>query len=194
MHISGPAGAIEAELELAPQEKTITAVLCHPHPQYGGTMHDAVLATLARVLLQRGVNCLRFNFRGVGASEGRYDDGHGEQDDLTAVCAWVADEYPRDTLWLGGYSFGASIVWQCLEQLNPERGLLVAPPVGAMAFAATTYTGKLSVFAGDRDTFVDLPRFEALFGANGHIINGADHFFAARHGELATSIEAALDV
>ena len=190
MHIRGPAGQLEAALDIAPHEKTITAILCHPHPQYGGSMNDAVIATTAGVLLNHGINCLRFNFRGVGSSSGAFDQGQGEQADLAAVFEWVEQEYPRDKIWLAGYSFGASIVWQSLATLAPARALLIAPPVGAMTFAPTAFEGDVQAIAGDEDNFVDTNAFMTLFGDNGHILDGADHFFSGQHEALAKAIDA----
>ena len=83
---------------------TAVALLAHPHPQMGGTMRDAVLDTVADALLERGICCLRFNFRGAGASAGTFDGGDGECDDLAAVLRWLADETSAP-VWLAGYSF-----------------------------------------------------------------------------------------
>jgi len=193
MIIRGPAGELEAQLDVAKNEKAITAALCHPHPQYGGSMHDAVLQTVATALLSRGVNCLRFNFRGVGGSDGRFDNGVGEAEDLRSVCEWIALEYPRDKLWLAGYSFGASIVWQTLADVNPARVLLVAPPVGRMDFSRPAPDGiEIHAVAGDRDDFVDLNQFETWTGVTTTVIAGADHFFASHQAELAEAVEQAI--
>ena len=193
MHITGPAGLLEAELLQAPLEKTITAILCHPHPQYGGSMHDAVLGTTSDVLLANGVNCLRFNFRGVGASEGRFDDAVGEQQDLQAVVDWVQYEYPRDALWLVGYSFGAHVISLALanEVINPtpKRTFLIAPPNGVMN-ETRQFDGleKTTFIAGSQDNFCDISQLpgEPL------IIEGADHFFSGQHDELAETVQASL--
>ena len=192
MFIDGPCGTLEARLDTAPVEKTTTAVLCHPHPQYGGSMHDGVLDTVAGVLLKKGINCLRFNFRGVGASDGAYDEGVGEVDDLYAVASWVAAEYPRDDLWLCGYSFGSSIVWRSLAQLKPVQTILIAPPVGTMNFPEQPLTTKVIGIAGDADNFVNVEAYEQLLGDNATVLAGADHFFSDMHGTLETSLEALL--
>jgi alpha/beta superfamily hydrolase len=192
MFISGPAGQLEAELTLAKVEKTITAVLCHPHPLYGGSMHDMVLDTLAEVLLARGINCLRFNFRGAGASEGTHDQGNGEVEDLHSVITWLQNEYPRDDLWLAGYSFGANIVWKSLPEQAAELALLVAPPVGAMPFLEAEVETPVHAFAGDADDYVDLAKLDALPGVTSHVIPGADHFFMGHHATLAEEIRSVL--
>lgn len=193
MQIQGPAGTLEAKLERAVNEKTITAVLCHPHPQYGGNMHDAVLASASSVLLDHGVNCLSFNFRGVGQSHGQFADGVGETEDLLAVINWQQQEYPRDKLWLCGYSFGAQVVWRALPQSEPQRVLLIAPPVGMMEFAELTdgLTGTidhLDAIAGDRDDFVKHDQFNQWPGVTSHSITGADHFFSGHHQALTDTL------
>ena len=196
MEIQGPTGWLEARHDVAPIEKTVTAVLCHPHPQYGGSMHDAVLETAAQECLQRGANCLRFNFRGVGGSEGRYDGAGGEVDDLEAIVAWAREEYPRDKLWLVGYSFGANVVWQALarESCAAARALLIAPPVGMMAFSdGETHTDQIQAIAGSADDFVDQQAFAAWQGVDTHVLEGADHFFGGAHGQLGELIGALLD-
>ncbi len=192
MFIQGPEGQLEAQLDLAPAERATTAVLCHPHPQYGGSMHDAVVATVKEVLLHHGVNCLRFNFRGVGASEGGFDQGKGEMEDLSAVAAWVREEYPRDKLWLAGYSFGANIVWQSLDNLEAQRAILIAPPIGAMNFPQISSETKVDAFAGVRDDFVKQDAANELLGEHMHWIEGADHFFQGHHETLADKVAAIL--
>ena len=192
IEIAGPAGTIEARYDLAANEKTMTAILCHPHPQYGGSMHDAVLDAAAGAYSAAGINCMRFNFRGVGASAGSYDGEGGEVDDLQAVVAWVREEYPRDTLCLAGYSFGANIVWQALarEACAASRALLIAPPIGMMPFPTpdTLHTEKVNAIAGSADNFVDATAFQQWPAQCPqiavHTLEGADHFFAGQHDEL----------
>jgi alpha/beta superfamily hydrolase len=191
--IPGPAGLIEARLDDGNDGSQAFAVLCHPHPQYGGTMDDAVLSVLARVLAGAGVRCLRFNFRGVGASAGTHDGKGGEVEDLLAVESWLREEHSPGHLTLGGYSFGAAVVWQALTSLSPpDRMILVAPPVGLMPFARQPVSFGLDVFAGDADQFVDAAALEALSDARIHVIPGADHFFSGKWGDLAAGIEQAL--
>ncbi len=195
MLIPGPSGDLEARHDLAPAERTLTAVLCHPHPQYGGSMHDAVLQTAADALLAYGANCLRFNFRGVGSSSGSFDNGVGETEDLLAVINWVAEEYPRDKLWLVGYSFGASVAWRALTHCEPEKTLLIAPPVGMMPFEQpASLPGRVMAFAGDRDDFVDQATFASWQDVESQVISGADHFFSGRHADLEQAIADAIRV
>lgn len=191
--IPGPAGALEARLSDTQPGDGRYAVLCHPHPQYGGTMDDAVLNILTRPLERRGVACLRFNFRGAGASEGRHDGHGGEVDDVLAVAAWLQAEHAPASLTLGGYSFGANMIWRALDKLTaPERVLLVAPPVGAMDFAARELDCPVDIFVGDADQYVSLEALEAWHGIRAHVIGGADHFFGGKWKELEAAIEKVL--
>ena len=131
--LRGPAGAIEALLDRPAADGAArgTAVIAHPHPQFGGTMSNKVVQTLARACVQCGWRAVRFNFRGVGASAGHYDDGQGEQDDLLAV---VAQQAAADqALLLAGFSFGAFVASQAIARLHPQRALAGAVLVGTAA-------------------------------------------------------------
>lgn len=193
MDIPGPAGALVARFDAASDPGRARAVLCHPHPLYGGTLHDAVLDCLAQVLLANGVDCLRFNFRGAGGSEGSHDHGRGEVADLQAAIAWLQAEHGADHLWLGGYSFGANVVWQSLDRVPaPERVLLVAPPVGMMDFPPRQVRCPVDVFIGDADDFADLDALAAWEGVTSHVIAGANHFFVGQTETLKRRIEQAI--
>ena len=186
--ISGPAGALEARVEAGGSDRW--AILCHPHPLYGGSMHDAVLDTVATVLAEQDIGRVRFNFRGVGASDGQYDGGRGEADDLVAVRDWLAAEHAPEELWVCGYSFGSNVVWRARTRIpEARRTLLIAPPVGAMEFTPPNdaEAATVTVVAGDRDAFVDLDALRQWSGERGEvrIVAGADHFFAGRWDALA---------
>ncbi len=185
LSIDGPAGPLEARYEPASGEATIQAVLCHPHPQYGGSMHDAVLGRLAAALSWAGIGVLRFNFRGVGASAGRYDGGIGEVDDLLAAADWLLAARPGTQLWAGGYSFGAWVTWQALDHALPAgRAMLIAPPVGAMPFPSHSANVPTDVVIGTGDDFADPAALSAWSGVKVHRIQGADHFFTGCIEEL----------
>ena len=193
MEIPGPAGPLQAQHDSASNPAGITAVLCHPHPQYGGSMYDGVLQTAAEVLLANGVDCLRFNFRGVGGSAGHYDNGEGEAADLLAVADWVRANYPDHLQWWLGYSFGAAMVWRALQTQQPVRAVLIAPPVGMLDFSGTEVDVPIDAIAGDRDDFVDTSKLNTLPGVTAHIIPGADHFFAGQHAQLAATLASVID-
>jgi uncharacterized protein len=194
LNIPSPAGSLEARLERPATPNGTCAVLCHPHPLYGGSMDDGVLDCLAQALLAAGVTCLRFNFRGVGASSGSYDGGAGEIDDLLAAIAWLeANEQPRE-LWVGGYSFGAFVAWESLAHgAAPARLLLIAPPVGRIPFTPRLPGCPVDVFAGDQDEFVDQALLAGWAGVNVQLIAGADHFFMGFRDDLRRRIELAID-
>jgi alpha/beta superfamily hydrolase len=129
--IDGPAGSLEV-IEETPQAWKDTdpvAVCCHPHSLHGGSMQNKVVHILARTFQALNAKAVRFNFRGVGKSEGEFADGTGERDDLFAVIAWVKHNWPQAPVWLAGFSFGAFVAAMCHEKINPQRLLLVAPAV-----------------------------------------------------------------
>ncbi len=131
--IAGPAGRIEAALDLpeagsVPQP--VLAIVCHPLPTEGGSMHNKVVTMTARALRESGITTLRFNFRGVGQSEGVFDDGQGELDDLRAVAAWARAEHPGKALWLAGFSFGAWVSLRAAGGVGAAALISIAPPVG----------------------------------------------------------------
>lgn len=134
--IPGPQGVLEALLvqpdQFAPANPI--AVICHPHPLHGGTMANKVVHIIADSLNKLGITTLRFNFRGVGHSTGRYDNGNGEADDLAAVVAWFRERYPQSPLWLAGFSFGSFVAFSAHQKVHAQRLLLVAPPVGRFPF------------------------------------------------------------
>ena len=158
--LAGPAGAIEAIVE-APEPdveaRPVVAVICHPLPTEGGTMHNKVVTMAARALHQSGVGTVRFNFRGVGASEGAFDDGEGEADDLRAVVAWVRRERPNAQLWLAGFSFGSYVAYKVAAELKPGMLVMIAPPAGrGYGFdAVTPFDGPWLVIQGEADEVVD---------------------------------------
>ena len=191
--VPGPTGALEARVEAGGGGRW--AILCHPHPLYGGSMHDAVLDTVATALAEQDVGRVRFNFRGVGASDGQYDEGRGEADDLVAVRDWLAAEHAPDELWLGGYSFGSSVVWRAASRVPEARRIvLVAPPVGAMDFAAPddSLTAEVTIVTGTADPFVDLDAVRQWAAGRCEVrtVDGADHFFAGRWEALADALRA----
>jgi uncharacterized protein len=136
VHIAGPAGALEAVLEEpAGHDGSSFGVICHPHPLHGGTLANKVVFTLARALHERSVPTLRFNFRGVGASEGGFAGGTGEIDDALAVVAWGEKRWPDATPCMLGFSFGALIALAAATRASARLLITVAPPVARAATA-----------------------------------------------------------
>ncbi len=196
--ITGPAGNLQARLSGSQESGaplSQLAILCHPHPLYGGSMDDMVLGVLAEALQNADVACLRFNFRGVGGSDGTHDGNDGELDDLQAVIGWASETYPEAGLTLGGYSFGASTICRLLDRSDQptlERVLLIAPPVGNLSVPEPDAGVRTDVFAGDADPYVDQGVLAGWENAKVHLLSGADHFFGGRWQALAEEIDAAL--
>jgi uncharacterized protein len=126
--LAGPAGALELAIDRPDGESRGVAVVAHPHPLFGGTMTNKVVQTLARAFVLAGWTAVRFNFRGVGRSEGAYDEGHGELDDLLAV---IGDQAPQGDLCLAGFSFGAFVTSHAVARLAGEREISKVVLVGA---------------------------------------------------------------
>lgn len=168
------------------------AVVSHPHPLMGGSLENNVVETLAETFFDRGYAALRFNFRGVGRSGGRYDEGLGEQDDLLAAAGVLQRDGIREIV-LAGYSFGAWVTVEVLRRLPaPVGGVLVAPPIDLMDFDFSGLAGKIRlIVAGDRDPYCGVKRLlEAAvrIQAPVEILPGADHFYSGREGELSACL------
>ncbi|MDH5361276.1 MAG: alpha/beta fold hydrolase, partial [Gammaproteobacteria bacterium] len=156
--LEGPAGALEA-LTAYPedyQQGAPIAVICHPHSLYGGSMSNKVVYMIARTFAQMGAATLCFNFRGVGKSQGSFDQGQGESEDLAAVVSWLRRRHPQSPLWLAGFSFGAYVSARSCEEIGPERLLLVAPPVSMFDFSSITpIQVPYMVIQGGSDEVID---------------------------------------
>jgi alpha/beta superfamily hydrolase len=134
--LDGPAGPLEALLqEHDEHDHTLTAVICHPHPLFGGTMHNKVVHRVASTLHGLGAAVLRFNFRGVGRSAGAFDRGEGELADARAALAFLRERYPEARRWVAGFSFGSWVASRlAASEPDAERLILVAPPVHTQTF------------------------------------------------------------
>ena len=128
LNIDGPVGPLESVLESSGERPPIgAAVVCHPHPLHGGTMHNKVAHTLARAFVTSDMVALRFNFRGVGESSGSFDDGRGEADDARAAIGYMRERFPDLPVWLGGFSFGAAMAIRVAGDEELEGLVSVAP-------------------------------------------------------------------
>jgi hypothetical protein len=182
--VPGPAGPIECAVDAPAGAPRGLALLCHPHPLHGGTMDNKVVQTLARTFMHLGYTSVRFNFRGVGASQGSWDDGHGEVDDARAVAS--AFRTPGQPLVLGGFSFGGYVAAQAAARLPADqraaRLVLVGPAV--QTFPMPAVPADTLVIHGEVDDVVplaaifDWARPQALPVT---VLPGAGHFF---HGQL----------
>jgi alpha/beta superfamily hydrolase len=189
--IDGPAGALEALLE-APQGPVPAGfgVICHPHPLYGGTMHNKVVHTVARACQERGMPTLRFNYRGVGASAGSYDEGRGETDDTLAVIAAGRARWPDAALTLAGFSFGGLVSLRAAVTAAPAKLISVAPAVARVKSASIPRPPcPWLIVQGDADEIVDCRQVQA-FAAQFEpppqlvLLPGVGHFFHGRLNEL----------
>jgi len=186
--IAGPVGRLEAIIDLPAGDKPLAAVIvCHPHPQHGGTMHNKVVHTLARSFVQMGYVALRFNFRGVEQSEGSYDSGDGELDDALAAVEWVRATYPERPVWLAGFSFGAAIAVRAAVATTVDGLITVAPAVSRFASGLHGQPDcPWLIVQGDEDELVDVD--ETIDWVNSldpgpqlMVMAGVEHFF---HGKL----------
>ncbi len=176
--LAGPAGRIECAIDVPPGTPRGLALIAHPHPLFGGTLDNKVVQTLARALLEQGCVALRPNFRGVGASEGSYDEGRGEVNDLAAALAWGQREFGQLPLALAGFSFGAAMQARLAQEAVPQRMLLIGVAVGN--FEVPPVPEGTLVVHGERDETV--PLASVLDWARPQelpviVVPGADHFF-----------------
>ena len=201
--VAGPAGLIECAIDepaarvgmalgvdAAPTPPRGLVVLCHPHPQHGGTMHNKVVQTLARAFVQMGYRAVRFNFRGVGDSAGVWDEGRGEIDDALAVIAAQRAASPGLPLALGGFSFGGYVAAQAAARLAVaadavpvERLVLVGPATSRFELPATVAPDTV-VIHGEADDVVPLAATLAWARPQALpviVFPGVGHFF---HGQL----------
>jgi len=186
--IEGPAGALEALLETPKDvEPVALAVICHPHPVHGGSMQNKVAHTLARSFLGIGASALRFNFRGVGGSEGAFDNGDGEIGDVLAAVEWMRRQAPELPLWLAGFSFGAAMAIKAAGSCDPDGLVSIAPAVARFAGGLTVQPQcPWLILLGDHDELVDVEETiswinELEPGPELEVFPGTEHFF---HGKL----------
>ena len=196
LSIAGPAGNIEALLETPSGFKgDRVALLCHPHPQYQGTMLNKVVHTLARAMTDMGIAALRFNFRGVGASEGEFADGIGEIADVEAVAMSVAKRWPEAELWLAGFSFGAIVSVLAAANLKPAQLISIAPAVNLPGRRVeASLESPWLIIQGAADELVPVAAVRDWVATIDPspdlvVLPGVDHFF---HGQLVTLRETLL--
>jgi uncharacterized protein len=205
LSITGPAGRLEALLNAGTDSATHAALVCHPHPLFGGTLHNKVVFHTMKALNSFGFPVLRFNFRGTGLSEGEHDHGKGEVDDVRAALDWMDAEYHLPLLF-AGFSFGAAVGLRaaCSDSrvravigagvpVVPVRAETEEPRVYAYEFLQGCGKPKLFV-SGARDQFGPRAKLEELVASvpepkKLEIIEGGDHFFEGRLRELREAVE-----
>lgn len=200
--LQGDAGALELACAVPDPAlaRTGVAVICHPHPLQGGggSMTNKVVTTLERSLLDLGLATVRFNFRGVGRSEGVHDDGVGETDDLIRIARWAREQRPGDALWLAGFSFGSYVAMRGAAALDPAQMILVAPPAGRWDFARLAAPRcPWLIVQGEADDVVDpaaVYAWAATLQPPPTVVRLPDtgHFFHRRLLELRDAVKAQL--
>jgi alpha/beta superfamily hydrolase len=194
--IPGPVGQIEAAVTSAGELPPAVAVICHPHPQHQGTMHNKVVTTLARAFTQLGAAAVRFNYRGVGASAGSYADGVGERDDALAVVDWCRARWSDRPVYVAGFSFGGAIAISIAERVAPRGLVTVAPPVDRLpANLSPPACPWLLVHADDDEIVTPGPvldwSLKLAVPPKIVLVSGAGHFF---HGRLSDITRAVADM
>jgi alpha/beta superfamily hydrolase len=194
--LDGPAGKLEAQLE-EPEDTppTEAALVCHPHPLYGGTMHNKVVHRIVRGLRRRGSVVLRFNFRGVGRSQGQHAGGEGEIEDARAALDWLRARYPDLPYALAGFSFGSQVVLRLGCQLgDPARIIAVGFPAKTTGAELLRACAVPKVFiASTHDEHAPRPQMETLYAEIAEPkqliwIEAADHFFQGALDRLEEAV------
>jgi alpha/beta superfamily hydrolase len=188
--INGPEGRLEGRYHHSKEDNAPIALVLHPHPQHGGTMNNKIVYTLFHAFVRNGFSCLRFNFRGVGRSQGTFDRGEGELSDAAAALDWLQTYNPNaGASWIGGFSFGAWVGMQLLMR-RPEIDafISVSPPANLFDFSfLAPCPASGMVVHGDRDPIVPGEAVQRLVNKLMHqrdikidyrVVPGADHFFA----------------
>jgi alpha/beta superfamily hydrolase len=190
LFISGPSGRLEALLNTGRADAPYSALVCHPHPLYGGTMHNKVVYHAMKTLNALGLPVLRFNFRGAGLSEGTHDEGHGERDDIGRALDWLKQEYGLPTIF-AGFSFGAATgLKRCCPDPRVVGLIALGTPFAVMGrgykycFLSDCAKPKLLV-SGDQDEYGAADRLAEVFDRAAEpkelvLVKGAGHFFEGK--------------
>jgi len=205
INFNGPEGRLEGRYSHARQPGAPIALLLHPHPLHGGTMNNKVVYAMYQTFVRRGFSALRFNFRGVGRSQGRFDNGQGELSDAASALDWMQTHNPNaSACWIGGFSFGAWVGMQLMMRRPEITGFIsVAPPASKYDFSfLAPCPASGMIIHGDLDRVVPLDAVTKLvkkvssqknIEIDYRVIPGADHFFADHMALLNRHIEDYLD-
>lgn len=174
-------------------------VITHPHTLFGGDMYNVVVESLAKCYRQKGFTTLRFNFRGAGRSQGRFDEGIGEQADVVSAVSYLKEHHDIDDIDLAGYSFGAWVnALACSRRMEINRLVMVAPPVAFIDFKGVNSLPSLFlVVSGSHDEYAPVDLIRKLLpewnpSARMEVIDGGDHFFFSHSSDLEKILENAL--
>jgi hypothetical protein len=202
---NGPAGRLEGRYQPAKQRGAPIAIVLHPHPQFGGTMNNQIVYNLFYLFVKRGFSVLRFNFRGVGRSQGMFDHGQGELSDAASALDWAQSINPdARACWIAGFSFGAWIGMQLLMRRPEIEGFIsIAPPANLydFSFLAPCPSSGL-ILHGDKDAVVPLKDVQTLIDKlktqkgiviEPSIVPGGNHFFDSHIDEVVSRCGTYLD-
>ena len=202
---TGPDGRLEGRYQPSTRKTAPIAMVLHPHPRFGGTMNNQIVYKMFYMFQERGFTCLRFNFRGVGRSQGYFDHGVGELADSAAALDWIQTLHPDSRgVWIAGFSFGAWIGMQLLMRRPEIEGFIsICPPANLydFSFLAPCPSSGL-IIHGDKDavvphkdvtTLVDKLKTQKGIVIEQKVVQGANHFFDGKVEALLTSISAYLD-
>jgi len=198
---TGPAGRVEGRYTAGPELSSPVAVILHPHPKHGGTMNNKVVYSLFQAFAKKGFSVLRFNFRGVGRSEGAYDNGEGELADAASAMDWLQSTHPQvNSFWVAGFSFGAWIAMQLLMRRPELEGFVaLSPPTNMYDFnflAPCPVSGQ--VIHGEQDavvpyqytdTLVQKLRSQKGIAIDYRVLKGADHFYSEHISEMLALVD-----
>ena len=199
--IPGPAGRLEAKYYKNPKFGSPVAIVLHPHPQYGGTMNNRIVQLMYNIFLENGFSVIKVNFRGVGKSDGEFDNGQGELADAAAALDWLEREnFDNSQCWVSGFSFGSLIAMQLLMR-RPEINRFVAispqPNVYDFSFLSPCPTSGIMIY-GKKDELVPVEHINELnkrLSAQKGIkvefqsISEANHFFSKNENALSKSLD-----
>jgi alpha/beta superfamily hydrolase len=191
--INGPVGDLEILVNI-PNDCSSIAVVCHPHPLYGGTMDNKVVYIIAKTFNNLGIGTVRFNFRGVGKSSGKFDKGIGETEDLHAIVNWLNQKYAPTKLYLAGFSFGSYVVLRAFRDMKVNCLLLVAPSIDRFEMAGLSLTEiPTLVIQGDQDEIVSPKAVTEWLATQTYqpeivMLPDTGHFFHAKLHQLRDTI------
>ncbi len=203
--INGPEGRIEARYHHSDSKNAPAAIVLHPHPKHGGTMNNKVAYNIYKCFVNNGFSVVRFNFRGVGRSQGTFDNGIGELSDTTSVLDWLQVQNPNAaSFWTGGFSFGAWLSMQTLMRRPELEGFIsVAPPAGMYDFSFLAPCPRSGlIIQGDQDSIVDVNDVNELVDKlnnqrnikiDYNVVGRADHFFRDQIDDLNDHINSYLE-
>lgn len=205
VNFNGPDGRLEGRYHPSNRPQAPLALLLHPHPQHGGTMNNKIIYKLYQTFTKRGFSTLRFNFRGVGRSQGQFDNGQGELSDAASALDWMQTQNPNTrSCWIAGFSFGAWVAMQLMMRRPEIHGFIsIAPPASQHDFtflAPCPASGM--IIHGDKDEVVPQSSVDKLaqklqkqknIKIDYRIVEGSDHFFIHHLDPLNEQVEGYLD-